>query len=59
MGSVKRGRGNYCPEGSSAPLPCPRVEGLNGPANGPAFLVETAACLNHCFFGGAGQLSLC
>lgn len=55
----KCGRGNYCPEGSSAPLPCPLVVGPNGPANGPAFLVETAACYNHCFNGGPGQLSEC
>jgi hypothetical protein len=53
------GRGNYCPAGSSSPLPCPLVVGPNGPANGPAFLVETAACYNHCFNGGPGQLSEC
>jgi DNA-binding beta-propeller fold protein YncE len=56
------GRGNYCPRGSTAPLPCPAlnsVDPLRGVANGPAFAVDTAACLNHCFSGGAGQLSMC
>jgi syndecan 4 len=56
------GAGNYCPAGSSAPLPCPMfgmVEATKGPANGPAFDVDTAACYNHCFFGGDGETSAC
>jgi hypothetical protein len=35
------------------------VEATRGPANGPAFDVDTAACYNHCFFGGDGQTSVC
>ena len=56
------GAGNYCPAGSAAPLPCPAfgmVEASRGPTNGPAFDVDTAACYNHCFFGGNGQMSAC
>ena len=56
------GAGNYCPAGSFAPLPCPMfgmVEATKGPANGPAFDVDTAACYNHCFFGGDGETSAC
>ena len=56
------GVSNYCPAGSAAPLPCPMfgmVEATKGPANGPAFDVDTAACYNHCFFGGDGETSAC
>ena len=61
------GRGNYCPDGSGAPLPCPfQVPPSGGwgdlQAQGPAFLVETAQCLNHCFWdstSGDGMLSKC
>ena len=45
------GVGNYCPAGSASPLPCPTfgmVDATRGPANGPAFDVDTAACYNHC-----------
>ena len=54
--------GNFCPPGSPLPLPCPPmgfVDATLGLANGPAFDVDTAACLNHCFFGSDGQLSAC
>ena len=54
--------GNYCPEGSAAPIPCPlrgSVDPVRGPANGPAWLADTAVCLNHCYNGAAGQLSIC
>lgn len=49
------GRGNYCPLGSASPLPCPiMIPPIGGwgvrQVQGPAFLVETAACLAHCFF---------
>lgn len=65
------GRGFYCPEGSAAPTPCPLqvppppyASWAQHPAGvqGPAFLVETAACANHCFWNftsGDGQLSAC
>ena len=61
------GRGNYCPDGSSAPKPCPyQVPPTGGwgalQVQGPAFLVETAHCLNHCFWNftsGDGMLSKC
>lgn len=56
------GRGNYCPAGSAAPTTCGApgvVDATLGPANGPAFYVDTAACRNHCYFGAAGQLSTC
>ena len=59
---VPCGAGNYCPAGSAAPIPCPAfgtVDAAKGPSNGPAFDVDTAACLNHCFFGGDGQKSAC
>jgi hypothetical protein len=59
---VPCGAGNFCPEGSSAPTACPAfgaVDAVKGPSNGPAFDVDTAACLNHCFFGGPGQTSAC
>jgi hypothetical protein len=65
------GRGNYCPEGSAEPIPCP-IQIVPVPyaswashpltAQGPAFLVETSACLNHCFWNftsGDGMLSKC
>ena len=54
------GRGNFCPWGSSAPTSCgPRgaIDPVLGPANGPAFANEVAACSNHCYFGAPGQLS--
>ena len=44
------GAGNYCPAGAAAPLPCPMfgmVEATRGPANGPAFDVDTASCYNQ------------
>lgn len=61
------GRGNYCPDGSSAPTPCPYQVPPSGgwgalQVQGPAFLVETAHCLNHCFWNltsGDGMLSKC
>ena len=61
------GRGKYCPAGSAAPLPCPyQVPPVGGwgdlGVQGPAFLVETAACINHCFWNfssGDGLLSRC
>jgi hypothetical protein len=61
------GRGNYCPDGSAAPLPCPlQVPPAGGwgalRAQGPAFLVETAHCRDHCFWNassGDGRLSKC
>ena len=61
------GRGNYCPDGSGAPSPCPyQVPPIGGwgalQVQGPAFLVETAHCLNHCFWNftsGDGMLSKC
>ena len=61
------GRGNYCPDGSGSPTPCPfQVLPTGGwgalHVQGPAFLVETAHCLNHCFWNftsGDGMLSKC
>ena len=61
------GRGRYCPDGSSAPTPCPHQVPPSGgwgalQAQGPAFLVDTALCLNHCFWNftsGDGLLSKC
>ena len=61
------GRGNYCPDCSGAPTPCPyQVPPTGGwgalQVQGPAFLVETARCLNHCFWNftsGDGMLSKC
>jgi sugar lactone lactonase YvrE len=65
------GRGNYCPEGSAEPIPCPILivpapyaSWASHPltAQGPAFLVETSPCLNHCFWNftsGDGMLSKC
>ena len=61
------GRGNYCPDGSGAPTPCPyHVPPTGGwgalKVQGPAFLFETARCLNHCFWNftsGDGMLSKC
>ena len=61
------GRGNYCPDGSSAPTPCPyQVPPTGGwgalKVQGLAFLVDTAHCLNHCFWNftsGDGMLSKC
>ena len=54
--------GSYCPAGSPIPIPCPPMgwtDATRGPANGPAFDLDTATCYNHCFFGGDGQLSSC
>jgi sugar lactone lactonase YvrE len=61
------GLGNYCPDGSGAPTPCPyQVPPPGGwgalQVQGPAFLVETAHCLNRCFWNftsGDGMLSKC
>ena len=61
------GRGNYCPDGSGSPTPCPyQVPPTGGwgalQFQGPAFLVETAHCFNHCFWNftsGDGVLSKC
>ena len=61
------GRGNYCPDGSGAPIPCPyQVPPPGGwgalQVQGPAFLVETAQCFDHCFWNttsGDGALSKC
>ena len=61
------GRGNYCPDGSGAPTPCPYQVPPSGgwgalQVQGPAFLVETSHCLNHCFWNftsGDGMLSKC
>jgi hypothetical protein len=65
------GRGNYCPDGSADPIPCPILivpvpyaSWASHPltAQGPAFLVETSACLNHCFWNftsGDSMLSKC
>ena len=61
------GRGNYCPDGTGAPTPCPYQVPLSGgwgalQVQGPAFLSETAHCLNHCFWNftsGDGMLSKC
>ena len=65
------GRGNYCPDGSAVPIPCPIqvpqppmtswAEHTSG-VQGPAFLVETSRCLNHCFWNftsGDGYMSRC
>jgi ATP-dependent protease HslVU (ClpYQ) peptidase subunit len=68
---LKCGRGNYCPDGSAVPITCPiQIAPLPyfswashpSKAQGPAFLVETAHCLNHCFWNftsGDGMLSKC
>jgi hypothetical protein len=61
------GRGNYCPIGSGAPTPCPiEVPPSDGwgalQVQGPAFLVDTSHCVNHCFWNftsGDGRLSRC
>ena len=56
------GAGAFCPPGSFFPTSCPPLGYIDvtlGPANGPAFDVDTAACYNHCFFGGDGQTSRC
>ena len=65
--SFNCGRGNYCPDGSGAPTPCPfQVPPTGGwgalQAQGPAYLVETAHCISHCFWNvtsGDGMLSKC
>ena len=65
------GVGHFCAAGAAAPRRCPTQ--LAPPpfaaweqhplrVQGPAFLVETAACLNHCFWNfssGDGALSRC
>jgi hypothetical protein len=61
------GRGFFCPEGSGAPKPCPfQVPPVGGwgqlSVQGPAFMLETAGCINHCFWNftsGDGVLSKC
>ena len=65
------GLGSYCPEASAEPIPCPIQMAPLPYANwalhpmtvqGPAFLVETASCLNHCFWNftsGDSVLSKC
>ncbi len=60
------GRGNYCPDGSGAPTPCPHqvppTGGWPTQVQGSAFLMETAHCLNQCFWNftsGDGMLSKC
>ena len=61
------GRGNYCPDGSGAPMPCPYQVPPSGgwgalQVQGPAFIVETAHCINHCFWNftsGDSMLSKC
>lgn len=61
------GRGNYCPDGSGVPWTCPfQAPPFGGwgvlQVQGPAFLVETAQCLAHCFWNytaGDGSLSRC
>ena len=61
------GTGNYCPAGSGIPTPCPYQVPPSGgwgalQVQGPAFLVETSQCLNHCFWNftsGDGKLSKC
>jgi hypothetical protein len=53
------GRGSFCPQGSVGPTLCPSSDAVLGPANGPAMLVDTAACRNHCFSGAPGQWSGC
>ena len=61
------GRGNYCSDGSGALTPCPYQVPPSGgwgalQVQGPAFLVETARCLNHCFWNftsGDRRLSKC
>ena len=64
------GRGNYCADGSAVAAPCPFQMPPSGGSwkntpqqvQGPAFLVETAACLNHCFWNftnSDGLLSTC
>ena len=61
------GKGSYCPEGSAAPIPCPFQVPPGGGSwastpqqvQGPAFLVDTAACLSHCYWvfpSGSGSV---
>ena len=65
--SLNCGRGNFCPDGSGSPTPCPyQVPPTGGwgalQVQGPAFLMDTARCLNHCFWNftsGDGVLSKC
>ena len=62
------GRGSFCPDGSALPQPCPiQLPPAGGwgaqLVQGPAFVIETAHCLNHCFWnftaGADGLLSKC
>ena len=64
--SLSCGRGQYCPDGSGAPTPCPLQVPLGGwgdlQVQGPAFVMDTAQCLNHCYWNftsGSGALSKC
>jgi hypothetical protein len=49
------GRGNYCPLGSAVPTVCAVGVGALGAAGpqGPAFIVDVAACAAHCFFSAS------
>jgi hypothetical protein len=62
------GVGNFCPDASASPRACPlQVPPAGGwgaqLVQGPAFVIETAHCLNHCFWnftaGADGLLSKC
>jgi hypothetical protein len=52
------GFGNYCPEGSAAPIACPITIPPGGgswadhdaESQGPAFIADTAACYELCFW---------
>ena len=65
------GKGHWCPLGTGVPNPCP-VQVAPPPfstwtehplrAQGPAFLVETASCENHCYWSASaadGHSSAC
>ena len=69
--SLNCGRGNYCPEGAPAPIPCPAqlppppyASWAQHPlkVQGGAFLDENAVCLGQCFWAfdsGSGWFSRC